>query len=81
MTKSDGTTQDLTINITGQVVSGATILSDASGNPISEGSASVPVYFSNGVPVSANTIPTIALNGGNTTSPSFYAPTGAGTSG
>ena len=81
VTKSDGTTQDLTINITGQVVSGATILSDASGNPISEGSASVPVYFSNGVPVSANTIPTIALNGGNTTSPSFYAPTGAGTSG
>lgn len=81
VTKSDGTTQDLTINITGQVVSGATILSDASGNPISEGSTSKPVYFSNGVPVSANTIPTIALNGGNTTSPSFYAPTAAGTSG
>ena len=31
VTKSDGSTQDLTINITGQVVSGATILSDGDG--------------------------------------------------
>lgn len=79
VSKSDGTSSDLTINITGQVVSGATILSDAQGNAISLGSASAPVYFSNGVPSQANTIPTIALNGSNTTSPSFYAPTGAGT--
>lgn len=81
VTKSDSTTEDLTINITGQVVSGATILSDSQGNPISLGSASAPVYFSNGVPAQANAIPTISLNGSATTSPSFYAPTGAGTSG
>lgn len=81
VTKSDGTTQDLTINITGQVVTGATVLSDAQGNTISLGSTSAPVYFSNGVPVQANTIPTIALNGSNTTSASLYAPSGAGTSG
>lgn len=78
---ADGTSTTQTINITGQVVSGATILSDSSGNGISLGSASKPVYFSNGVPAAANTIPSITLNGTATTSPNFYAPTGAGTNG
>lgn len=46
------------------------------------GSASQPVYISNtGYVLAGNTIPTITLNGSATTSPSFYAPTAAGTSG
>lgn len=46
------------------------------------GSASQPVYVSNtGYVLAGNTIPTITLNGSATTSPSFYAPTAAGTSG
>lgn len=81
VTKSDGSTQDLNINITGQVVSGATILTDSEGVGVSVGSASKPVYFSSGVPVVGNDIPVITLNNSATTSPSFYAPTGAGTSG
>lgn len=81
VSKSDGTSVDHTINITGQVVSGATILTDSDGQGLSVGSASQPVYFADGVPSLANTIPTIKLNNSNTTSPSFYAPTGAGTNG
>ena len=80
-TKSDATTGTLTVNVTGQIVTKATVLSDASGNAISLGSASAPVYFSNGAPAQANTIPSVSLNGSATTSASFYAPSGAGTSG
>lgn len=79
VTKSDGSTQDLTINITGQVVSGATILSDGDGQGLNVGDASHPTYFSNGLPVQGNVIPTLTLNGSATTAASFYAPTGAGT--
>lgn len=81
ITKADGTSSTQTIVITGQVVSGAKILTDTSGNAISLGSASKPVYFSNGVPAQANTIPTISLNGSATTSATLYAPSGAGTNG
>lgn len=81
VTKSDGTTQELSVNVTGQIVSGATILTNASGQAITLGDASHPVYFSNGVPAQANVIPTISLNGTATTAASLYAPTAVGTSG
>lgn len=71
----------MTIDITGEVVTGATKLTDSEGNIISMGNASTPVYFSGGVPAQANTIPTITLNNTRTTSPNFYAPLTGGTSG
>lgn len=78
--KADGSTPtEYTLNITGQIVTKATVLSNASGTAISLGSASAPVYFSNGVPAQANTIPAVTLNGSATNSPNFFAPTAAGT--
>lgn len=80
--KADGSAGvEYTLNITGQIVTKATVLSASNGTAISLGSASQPVYFSNGVPAQANTIPAVTLNGSSTDSPNFYAPIGAGTSG
>lgn len=75
---SDGVSHDYTINITGQVVSGATILTDAQGKGISVGGSTRPVYFVGGIPVEANYIPKLnnSINGGT-----FYAPTSSGTAG
>ena len=46
------------------------------------GSSTKPIYLNGGVATACSrTIPSITLNGSSTTSASFYAPTGAGTSG
>ena len=51
LTKANGTTSTFDVTVTASVATGATQLTDGSGNTISEGSASNPVYFSAGVPV------------------------------
>lgn len=45
------------------------------------GDSETPVYFSGGKPVTANKMPKVTLNGSSTNTPSFYAPTSAGTAG
>lgn len=51
LTKANGTTSTFDVTVTASVATGATKLTDSSGNTISEGSATNPVYFSAGVPV------------------------------
>ena len=51
--------------------------------PLTVGSSSAPVWFSNGVPTVCTSLPsapTITLNGSVTTTPTFYAPTSAASS-
>lgn len=79
ITKADGTSTSTDITITASQASGATILTNAQGVALGVGDASHPTYFAGGIPVQGNVIPTITLNGSATTSPSFYAPTTAGT--
>lgn len=76
---SGSQTVETDVTIVASQASGATILTNASGQGLTVGDASYPVYFSSGVPTKGNVIPTITLNGSATTSPSFYAPTGGGT--
>ena len=85
LTKADGSTSTFDIAIVASEATGATTLRDSSG-PINKGSTTKPVYFSSGVPVEANTYAggtAVTLNGSSKASStaSFYAPTGAGTSG
>ena len=51
LTKANGTTSTFDVTVTASVATGATKLTDSSGNTISEGDATNPVYFSAGVPV------------------------------
>lgn len=81
VTKADGASSSSTVTITASQASGATILTDAQNTALAVGDSSHPVYFAGGIPVQGNVIPGITLNGSATTSPNFYAPTGAGTSG
>ena len=77
------------VSITGAITTGAKKLTDANGTDIAAGSLSIPVYFANGLPSAITSIATSLLTGLNLNgsaistinSPSWYAPTSAGTSG
>ena len=71
------------VSIVASAAAGANALRDSEG-PISKGSVTKPVYFSNGVPVEANTYAggtAVTLNNASKVSStaSFYAPTSGGT--
>ncbi|MBO7535654.1 MAG: hypothetical protein J6T34_00745, partial [Bacilli bacterium] len=73
------------VSIVASEATGANALRDSDGL-ISKGSATKPVYFSDGVPVEGNTYAggtAVTLNGTSKTgtTASFYAPTGAGSNG
>ena len=87
-TTAAGGTKTLTVDITGAVTTGATKLTDTDGTAIAAGGATTtPVYFENGLPAEVTSIPytlisgtSMTLNGSLNASPSWYAPTTAGTS-
>ena len=83
LTYLDGTTSDpIEVKIIGQSGSSVSYADALNVNGTAIGSASQPVFINaQGKPQTANTIPSITLNGSATTSPSFYAPTAVGTSG
>lgn len=71
------------VSIVASAATGANALKDSNG-PISKGSTTKPVYFSNGVPAEANTYAggtAVTLNNASKASStaSFYAPTSGGT--
>ena len=71
------------VSIVASAATGASALKDSNGL-ISKGSATKPVYFSNGVPAEANTYAggtAVTLNGSGkgASTASFYAPTSGGT--
>ena len=84
-TRASGTNpKEITISIIASQATGANALIDSNGVVISEGSATQPVFFVNGLPSSANVYAggtAVTLNGTNksATTASFYAPTSAGT--
>lgn len=88
LTTAAGATSTFDVNVTGAVVTGATTLTKSDGTAVSAGGATTkPVYFSEGLPIAVTSIPyslltgtpTFTLNGSAVTSPSWYAPTAAGT--
>ena len=71
LTKADGSTGTFDVTVTASVATGATKLTDSSGNGINAGGATTaPVYFSSGLPVAVTSIPWSLING----APSSYAP-------
>ena len=84
LTKANGDTSTFDVTVTASVATGATTITDTDGGPISKGSDTKPVYFSNGVPKEAKTYAggtAVTLNGTSkaASTASFYAPTSAGT--
>ena len=86
-TTAAGGTKTLTVDVTGAVTTGAIKLTDTSGTAIDAGEVTKPVYFENGLPAEVTSIPytlisgtSMTLNGSLNASPSWYAPTTAGTS-
>lgn len=81
----NGETGDVTITPADIGAAAEEALTDGSVTKVgtsTKGSSTKPIYLSSGTPTECSrTIPSITLNGSSNTSPSFYAPTSAGTNG
>lgn len=70
LTKADGSTGTFDVTVTASVATGATKLTNSSGDGIDAGGATTaPVYFSNGLPIAVQSIPWSLISG----APSTYA--------
>ena len=81
LTYADNSTSDpIDVQFVATAASSVGVADALNVNGTAVGSATQPVYFNNqGKPTVANTIPAVTLNGSANNTPSFYAPTAAGT--